>query len=87
MRTASWLDESTRKRAHEKLAAMPNQMAYPDWILDDVELDKMEALAVPAAKHFEVKKGKYFETMLQLVQLRVILHYSKLRQPRNLTKE
>ena len=83
MRTASWLDESTRKHALEKLAAMSDQVAYPEWILNDVELDEMEALAVPAAKQFEMRKGKYFETMLQLDQLRKISRFSKLRQLRN----
>ena len=67
---ADWMDATTRARALEKESVTKQSVAYPQWLLDNEELDKI-------ASHFgelfnvTVKKGKYFETMVELKRLKV----------------
>lgn len=35
-----WLDDSSRNRAYEKINGLQVNLAYPDFILDDAQLDK-----------------------------------------------
>ena len=87
VRTASWLDESTRTRALEKLDALRDRVSYPDWLMDNAELDESEALALPQAQDFAVQKGRYFETHLLHKHLMLVHALKDLRLPVNHTKE
>jgi predicted metalloendopeptidase len=37
---SDWLDDSTKNKSLEKLDAIIENNVYPDWILDNQELDK-----------------------------------------------
>jgi predicted metalloendopeptidase len=37
---SNWLDDSTKNKSSEKLDAIIENNVYPDWILDNQELDK-----------------------------------------------
>ena len=37
---SDWLDDSTRQKALKKLDAIHQNVGYPDWILDNKQLDQ-----------------------------------------------
>ena len=39
LRDNEWLDEMTRRKAIEKLNAISENVAYPEWMLNNDELD------------------------------------------------
>ena len=38
--TVSWMDTQTIKIAVDKVQAMKKKIAYPDWVMDPVQVDK-----------------------------------------------
>ncbi|CAG2168946.1 unnamed protein product [Oppiella nova] len=59
---SDWLDESTKNKSLIKLDAIHRNVGYPDWILDDKELDNYYKLKQKVdSKHF-------FESVLYLQQ-------------------
>ena len=86
IQTSKWLDDATRVLALEKLSAILDHIEYPDWILDNDELDKQEGL-LGGTSTFTVEKGKFFESKLRISQLKQINSYRQLRLPVNLTTE
>ena len=81
----SWLDEVTRQRALEKMAAMRENVAYPQWILDNGELDRLYGFETEAARGLAVRPGRYFQSVLDLNRLAMVKMYRELSQPVNLT--
>jgi predicted metalloendopeptidase len=47
---SDWLDDSTKNKSLEKLDAIIENDVYPDWILDNQELDKYYKLV----NHFQI---------------------------------
>ncbi len=47
---SDWLDDSTKNKSLEKLDAIIENNVYPDWILDNQELDKYYKLV----NHFQI---------------------------------
>jgi predicted metalloendopeptidase len=43
---SDWLDDSTKNKSLEKLDAIIENNVYPDWILDNQELDKHYKLVI-----------------------------------------
>lgn len=91
-REAPWLDEETRGRALEKASKTLFNVAYPDWILNDTELDEHFGLfdaddngTAPSVESI-VKKGHFFETLLTIKQLNRGKWFCELAQRRNRTK-
>lgn len=83
--TDDWLDELTRSRALDKMTGMRENVAYPEWILDNAELDKFYGFS--EKNYLTVQKGKYFESILDVNRFAMIKMYRELNQPVNLTIE
>jgi len=81
----AWLDETTRKRALDKLDGIRENVAYPEWMLINDELDKYYGFS--KNKKVEVKQGEYFESILAINRFSMIKMYRELPLPVNLTTE
>ncbi|XP_054152475.1 neprilysin-1-like [Oppia nitens] len=75
-----WLDESTKNKSLSKLNAIHRNVGYPDWILDNNELDHYYNL------QRSVDFKKFFESILYLQNNAIFREYTSLRQPVNLDK-
>lgn len=77
-----WLDNITRKRSLDKLDGIVDNIAYPEWILNNDELDKFHGFTQNGPT---VIKGKYFESILEVNQVSMRKMYEDLVLPVNLT--
>ena len=41
-----WLDDITKNKSIEKLSAVVEDIGYPDWMLDNKQLDKLYNLVI-----------------------------------------
>jgi len=80
---ASWLDESTRKLALEKLFAIRENVAYPEWLLNNEELDKFYGF--DKSTPIQVQHGKYMDSIMELDRFAMNKMYRDLPVPVNLT--
>lgn len=80
-----WLDEVTRKRALDKLSGIRDNVAYPEWILNNAELDKFYGFSDKS--WVSVRKGRYFDSILDINRFSMIKMYRELLLPVNLTVE
>lgn len=60
--TNDWLDAETKKLALEKLAAIKENIAYPDWVMADADLDHY----YEHLKGVNVQAGKFLESAMLL---------------------
>ncbi|KAG5667540.1 hypothetical protein PVAND_015519 [Polypedilum vanderplanki] len=71
-----WMDENTKKAAHDKADAMKSQMAYADELLDDTKLveyyQNIDA---------EIDVNNYYESIFRLNIASTKYSLSRLRQP------
>jgi len=63
---SDWLDDITKNKSLEKLDAMIENDVYPDWILDNQELDKYYKLV----NHFQILIPQLFNFILILYSYR-----------------
>ncbi|KAI2799808.1 NEDD8 protease nep2 [Blomia tropicalis] len=77
-----WLDNITRKRSLDKLDGIVDNVAYPEWILNNDELDKFHGFTQNGPT---VIAGKYFESILEVNQVSMRKMYEDLVLPVNLT--
>jgi predicted metalloendopeptidase len=66
VRESDWLDDSTKNKSLEKLDAIIENDVYPDWILDNQELDKYYKLV----NHFQILIPQLFNFILILYSYR-----------------
>ncbi|XP_054153018.1 neprilysin-1-like [Oppia nitens] len=76
---SDWLDETTKSKSLDKLNAITKNVGYPDWLLNNDELDKYYQLKQ------KVDPKKSFEGILYLEQISVIRMFRSLREAVNLT--
>ena len=81
LQTNTWLDEPTRKLALEKLAAIQENVAYPDWVMNNQDLDNYYS----HLKNVQINKGHFMESATQLNTLTVRHGFDTLNQPINHT--
>lgn len=62
-----WMDETTRKQAFQKFALTNFTVAYPEWLLDDAQLDAV-AYHYPRVDFVKVQPGQYFENQLSVTR-------------------
>lgn len=70
----SWMDETTRKAALEKVDAMDALIAYPDELLDDRKIDEYYA-------DLEIHPGSFLGDYLTINKFLLKDHYKQLRKP------
>lgn len=58
----TWLDAQTKALAIEKLTAIRENVGYPEWVVNDTELDDYYKFL----KNIQIIKGKVFESLLQI---------------------
>jgi len=63
---SDWLDDSTKNKSLEKLDAIIENDVYPDWILDNQQLDKYYKLV----NHFQILIPQLFNFILILYSYR-----------------
>jgi len=63
---SNWLDDSTKNKSLEKLDAIIENDVYPDWILDNQELDKYYKLV----NHFQTLIPHLYNFILILYSYR-----------------
>jgi neprilysin len=71
-----WMDDVTKRNAHEKASSMRSQMAYADELLDESKLSEYY-LNFPVT----VDENAYHETVLSLGKASTAYSLSRLRQP------
>ncbi|XP_012252045.2 neprilysin-2 isoform X2 [Athalia rosae] len=71
-----WMDETTRRSALEKAAAMSTHIAYPDELLDDKKLEEFYA-------NLELSPDDYIGSILNLTLFGTEYSFEKLRKPVN----
>ncbi|UYV67180.1 Nep2 [Cordylochernes scorpioides] len=76
-----WMDYKTKSYAFIKLDKMENKIAFPNWILNDTELEEYYHNIT------EVSVDKFFESVLQVNSLEAYRDLSELRRPVNRTNE
>ncbi|KAL3861753.1 hypothetical protein ACJMK2_007776 [Sinanodonta woodiana] len=69
-----WMDDETRAVAREKANAMRERISYPDFILEDQELDEKY-------KDLQFLEGQFFENNLRLELFDATSTIRKLREP------
>ncbi|XP_011705369.1 PREDICTED: neprilysin-like, partial [Wasmannia auropunctata] len=74
-----WMDEKTRRRALEKIAAMTLHIAYPNELLDDRKLENYY-------EGLEFSVDNYLENIYNLSIFERNFSFSRLRQPVNKTE-
>lgn len=79
MSKETWLDQQTQKLALEKLAAVRENIAYPEWLISDKELDNYYEFL----NNHKVFKGKFFESVLELQSGLVREQFETMRRPFN----
>ncbi len=77
--TSDLLDEQTRYKSLQKLDKMIQNIGYPDWIMNNNELDKYYDLKEVA------NLEKAFESMLYIEYKNGLKSFEKLRKPVNRT--
>lgn len=70
LKLTDWIDEQTKKLAAHKVDAMMLRIGYPDFILNDKELNERY-------KEVKIYPDKYFENILNILQ-----HLTKMEQAR-----
>lgn len=81
LQTSEWLDDTTRKLAIEKLEAIRNNVAYPDWLKNNAELDKYHNI-----KSEKVIPDYYLKTAIQAKILSLKKMFAELNLPVDLEK-
>lgn len=84
----NWLDEQTRRKALEKAAQTYFHVAYPDWLLNGNELDRI-AFHYPPVELPRVVEGHYFESSLEVTRMgnAAAAAFRKLHQPINVAQD
>jgi predicted metalloendopeptidase len=77
--TSDWLDQQTRNKSLQKLDKIMVNIGYPDWIMNNSELDKFNDLKEVASL------DKAFESMLYIEYNNGLKSFEKLRKPVNRT--
>lgn len=81
MSKETWLDSQTQALALEKLAAIKENVAYGEWMVNDKELDKYYEFL----NNHKVYKGKFFESVLELQSGLIREQFDTLHRPVNHT--
>lgn len=68
-----WMDETTKKVAAEKIDSMQEQIGYPDWIMNDSDLNQKYA-------HVSFTADDYFSNVLQKMRHSASEWLTKLRK-------
>nr|XP_014344297.1 PREDICTED: endothelin-converting enzyme 2 isoform X2 [Latimeria chalumnae] len=71
-----WMDDQTRQAAKEKADAIYDMIGFPDFILDDKELDDVY-------DGYEVSEDSFFQNMLNFYNFSAKLMADQLRKPPN----
>ena len=69
----TWMDDKTRARAHQKLSAIKEYIAYPPEILDNDKLNELY-------KGLEIRRDSFFENGINISMWSTNYHWSKLRE-------
>lgn len=69
-----WLDEKTRGKALQKLDSMSLHIGYPDWLMNDSEVEKLH-------KNSEINENSYVASLLSITKFATDYQFSKLRTP------
>lgn len=80
LHTSQWLDEATRVRAIDKLEHIKQNVAFPDWVKDNAELDKYHNI-----KSEKIVAGAYLQTAIQAKALSLNKQFAELNLPVNLS--
>lgn len=83
LKNVTWLDEETRDRAIDKLNAMEDNSVYPDWILDNAELDNYYNMHNGAS----VQQGHFFDSLVLADHLKTARDISMVDKPVNKSME
>ncbi|CAG2122583.1 unnamed protein product, partial [Medioppia subpectinata] len=74
-----WLDESTKNKSLNKLNAIKQNIGFPDWLLNNEELDNYYNLKQ------KVDPKKSFEGLLYIQNILVLREFKSIREAVNLT--
>ena len=81
LQSNTWLDQTTKQLALEKLEAIVANVGYPDWVLDNSVIDSI----YEHLKGLNVTKGKFFEAAVEL-NVRTVRHqFDTMHSPLNHT--
>ncbi|XP_060085716.1 endothelin-converting enzyme homolog [Ylistrum balloti] len=72
--SVTWMDDATREKAVEKAEKVSKKIAYPDWILDPVKLDKYY-------ENLTVTPAKFVKSVFQILEYSVRKNLDKLGKP------
>lgn len=74
LETVQWMDEATKEKARQKVAAAGMVVGYPDWILDPSKLDDYY-------KEANVQEGEFLNNYLAVAQYEVARAWKKYDEP------
>ncbi|XP_059176776.1 neprilysin-like isoform X2 [Physella acuta] len=75
----TWMTKETKKKAEDKLNAIGSKIGYPDYILDDVQLNTLYS-------NIFSKETEYFETNTAYLNNAAENNIKKLREPKDKSK-
>ncbi|KAF4525127.1 hypothetical protein B566_EDAN005069 [Ephemera danica] len=78
LKELEWMDDSTRKNALDKAAAMATHIAYPDELADDKKIAEFY-------KDLEISPDLYLESVLNMTMFGTDYSFARLRQAVNKT--
>lgn len=74
LKESFWMDKETREKALQKLDAMSTYIGYPDWLMNDSEIEKLY-------KDLEIDENSYVASLLSINKFTTDHQFRELRKP------
>lgn len=83
----TWLDSKTKKASLNKLEKMTKNVAYPNWLLDNAELDEFYSLKEPKKLEKLMQNANYLQSLVDFTNLQMKSAIENFGKPNDFTKK